>query len=91
MGGGGAQRPVWCGNELIKTGARSARARTRGQNTLVNQGFPTFIGLFMEGSGSVLTQTILFYLVFSLGMFLIRSSIRYADPYSNSGVRINLI
>jgi hypothetical protein len=35
MGGGGAQRPVWCGNELIKTGARSARARTRGQNTLV--------------------------------------------------------
>jgi hypothetical protein len=35
-GGGGAQRPVWYGNELIKTGARSARARTRGQNTLVN-------------------------------------------------------
>jgi hypothetical protein len=33
--GGGAQRPVWCGNELKKTGARSARARTRGQNPLV--------------------------------------------------------
>ena len=33
--GGGAQRPVWCGNELKKTGARSAWARTRGQNTLV--------------------------------------------------------
>jgi len=32
---GRAQRPVWCGNELKKTGARSARARTRGQNTLV--------------------------------------------------------
>ncbi len=32
---GGAQRPVWRGNELKKTGARSARARTRGQNPLV--------------------------------------------------------
>jgi hypothetical protein len=35
MGGGGAQRPVWCGNDLKMTGARSARARTRGQNPLV--------------------------------------------------------
>ena len=35
MDGGGAQRPVWGGNELKKTGARSARARTRGQNPLV--------------------------------------------------------
>ncbi len=34
-GGGSAQRPVWGGNELKKTGARSARARTRGQNPLV--------------------------------------------------------
>jgi hypothetical protein len=34
--GGGAQRPVWHGNEPKKTGARSARARTRGQNTLVD-------------------------------------------------------
>ncbi len=34
-GGGGAQRPVWGGSELKKTGARSARARTRGQNPLV--------------------------------------------------------
>jgi hypothetical protein len=34
-GGRGAQRPVWGGNELKKTGARSARARTRGQNPLV--------------------------------------------------------
>jgi hypothetical protein len=40
MGGGGAQRPVWCGNELKKTGARSARARTRGQNLLVNYNVP---------------------------------------------------
>ncbi len=32
---GGAQRPVGRGNELKKTGARSARARTRGQNPLV--------------------------------------------------------
>ena len=35
MGRGGEQRPVWGGNELKKTGARSARARTRGQNPLV--------------------------------------------------------
>ncbi len=33
--GVGAQRPVWGGNELKKTSARSARARTRGQNPLV--------------------------------------------------------
>jgi hypothetical protein len=33
--GGGAQRPVWGANKLKKTGARSARARTRGQNPLV--------------------------------------------------------
>jgi hypothetical protein len=33
--GGGAQRPVWGGSELKKTGARSAWARTRGQNPLV--------------------------------------------------------
>jgi hypothetical protein len=33
--GGGAQRPGLCVNELKKTGARSAQARTRGQNTLV--------------------------------------------------------
>ncbi len=31
----GAQLPVWHGNEPKKTGARSARARTRGQNPLV--------------------------------------------------------
>jgi hypothetical protein len=31
----GAQRSVFRGNELKKTGARSARARTRGQNPLV--------------------------------------------------------
>ena len=36
-GQGGAQRPVLCGNKLKKTGARSARARTRGQNPLVAQ------------------------------------------------------
>jgi hypothetical protein len=36
-GGGGAQRPVWGGNELKKTGARSARVRTRGQNPLVTK------------------------------------------------------
>jgi hypothetical protein len=36
MDGGVAQRPVWGCNELKKKGARSARARTRGQNPLVN-------------------------------------------------------
>ena len=35
----GAQRPVGRGNEPKKTGARSARARTRGQNPLVNHIF----------------------------------------------------
>jgi hypothetical protein len=34
-GGGPAQRPVLRGNELKKTGARSAQVRTRGQNPLV--------------------------------------------------------
>ena len=33
--GGGRAAPVWRGNEPKKTGARSARARTRGQNPLV--------------------------------------------------------
>ncbi len=31
----GRAAPVWRGNEFKKTGARSARARTRGQNPLV--------------------------------------------------------
>ncbi len=36
MGGGGARSaPVWRDNELKKMGARSARARTRGQNPLI--------------------------------------------------------
>jgi hypothetical protein len=34
---GGAQRPVGRVNEPNKTGARSARARTRGQNPLVKK------------------------------------------------------
>jgi hypothetical protein len=33
--GGGAQRLVWRVNEPKKSGARSARARTRGQNPLI--------------------------------------------------------
>ena len=36
MGRGGRAAPRWGGNELKKTGARSARARTRGQNPLVS-------------------------------------------------------
>jgi hypothetical protein len=35
MGGEGRIVPVWGGSEFKKTGARSARARTRGQNPLV--------------------------------------------------------
>jgi hypothetical protein len=35
MGRVGAQRPVWHSNEPKKTGARSVRARMRGQNPLV--------------------------------------------------------
>jgi hypothetical protein len=35
MGGGGAQRPVWHVIKPKKTGARGARARTRGQTPLV--------------------------------------------------------
>jgi hypothetical protein len=36
-GRGGAQRPVGRGNGSKKTGARSARARTQGQNPLVKE------------------------------------------------------
>jgi hypothetical protein len=43
MGGGGAQRPVWRGNELKKTGAR-----TRGQCPLVKNIYHGYylVGLF---------------------------------------------
>ena len=41
-GGGGAQSPVWGGNELKKTGAHRARSRTRGQIPLVIIGFTSF-------------------------------------------------
>ncbi len=34
-GGGARSAPVWGNNKLKKTGARSARARTRGKNPLV--------------------------------------------------------
>ena len=44
--GGGAQRPVLCVNDHKKTGARSARARTRGQNPLVYH-------IFIQGTLSV--------------------------------------
>jgi hypothetical protein len=40
MGGRGTQRPVRRGNAPKKTGARSARARTRGQNPLVSRYWP---------------------------------------------------
>ncbi len=43
----GAQRPVWRNNEPKKTGARSARARTRGHNPLVNDICLLFYMLFM--------------------------------------------
>ncbi len=35
VGCGARRAPVWANNTLKKTGARSARARTRGQNPLV--------------------------------------------------------
>ncbi len=38
MAGGGRSAP-WGGNESKKTGAHSARARTRGQNPLVERDF----------------------------------------------------
>ncbi len=44
-GRGGAQRPVGRGKEPKKTGARSARARTRGQNPLVN--IIVYLGYFV--------------------------------------------
>jgi hypothetical protein len=44
MDGGGAQRPVGRGNRPNKTSARSARARTRGQNPLVSKyGYCQFV------------------------------------------------
>ncbi len=43
--GGGRAAPVWRGNEPKKTGARSARARTRGQNPLVFQNIIYVLGL----------------------------------------------
>ncbi len=42
---GGAQRPVWRVYEHKKTGARSARARTRGQNPLVKIYLPRILCL----------------------------------------------
>jgi hypothetical protein len=51
----GAQRPFWRVNEPKKTGARSARARTRGQNPLVityfaTGSYPTFWEIFQQKS-----------------------------------------
>ncbi len=46
--GGGAQRPVWHSNEPKKMGARSARARTRGQNPLVQYKCLVLIYVFPE-------------------------------------------
>jgi hypothetical protein len=46
--GGGAQRPVGRGNESKKTGARSARARTRGQNPLVKYIYSVLFRLWFE-------------------------------------------
>jgi hypothetical protein len=52
IGGGGAQRPVWNVNESKKTGARSARARTRGQNPLVSNIYHTYYGGCFFDAGS---------------------------------------
>ncbi len=45
---GGAQRPVGRGNEPKKTDARSARARTRGQNPLVHNIPAATVHIIME-------------------------------------------
>ncbi len=58
MGGGGAQRPVWHGNEPKKMGARSARARTRGQNTLVNYKRFQRQSFLCVGAGGGLYETV---------------------------------
>jgi hypothetical protein len=50
----GAQRPVWRGNELKKKGARSARARTRGQNPLVS--YISFLQLLKKKNNSALAE-----------------------------------
>jgi hypothetical protein len=47
-GRGGAQRPVWHVNKPKKTGARSARARTRGQNPLVS----LYLSTLSRGGGA---------------------------------------
>jgi hypothetical protein len=55
MGKGvGAQRPVWHGNAPKTTGARSARARTRGQNPLVTKHLPEVRAqnLELDGDGA---------------------------------------
>jgi hypothetical protein len=53
-GGGGAQRPVGRGNEPKKTGVRSARARTRGQNPLVNNNAVRISAAAMGGAGDII-------------------------------------
>ncbi len=50
--GGGAQRPFGRGKEPKKTGARSARARTRGQNPLVYY-------IFIQGPLSVIFLSVI--------------------------------
>jgi hypothetical protein len=76
---GGAQRPVWRGNAPKKTGARSARARTRGQNPLVMfrityiaDGIPAISAASIDLNLSLIQQNIfrLFFLKFICGMYL---------------------
>jgi hypothetical protein len=50
---GGAQRPVWRANESKQTGARSARARTRGKNPLVLKIVPKATYNFCSGFPSL--------------------------------------
>jgi hypothetical protein len=49
---GGAKRPVGRGNEPKETGARSARARTRGQNPLVSYIFALRLRFYKKVPGN---------------------------------------
>jgi hypothetical protein len=57
MGGGGEQRPVGRGNELKKTVARSAQARTRCQNPLVIKNLKKFRQPIRYSNQSILHLT----------------------------------
>jgi hypothetical protein len=70
----GAQRPVGRGSEPKKTGAPSARARTRGQNPLVKNIFIFFniLGLIQEMKGKDLATSL--YIIIICKFLTLRSA-----------------